>query len=174
MPRPIKLSDLDLILLSTASAREGGHMHPLKVSIAGKAQEVDAAIAGLLKRNLVETVAAPDAASTWKNEGDERIGLVLTQKARALIDGQGEGAEPPASLAAAAAPPAPPRPGSKIETVLALLSREEGASPAELIDATGWLPHTMRAALTGLRKKGHGIERGKRGELAVYRLASGA
>lgn len=173
MPRPIKLSDLDLILLSTASAREGGHLHPLKDSIAGKTQEVEAAIAGLLKRRLVEKVEAPDAASTWKSEGDERVGLVLTQKARALIDGQGEGAEPPASIAAAA-PPARPRPGSKIETVLALLGQEEGASPAELIDATGWLPHTMRAALTGLRKKGHGIERGKRGELAVYRLASGA
>nr|MBA4770376.1 DUF3489 domain-containing protein [Sphingobium sp.] len=172
MPRPIKLSDLDLILLSAAYAREGGHLHPLKESIAGKAQEVEAAIAGLLRRRLLEKVATPDAASTWKSEGDERVGLVLTQKARALIDGQGEGAEHPD--VGAAEPPTPPRPGSKIETVLALLGREEGASPAELIDATGWLPHTMRAALTGLRRKGHGIERGRRGELAVYRLASGA
>ncbi len=28
-----------------------------------------------------------------------------------------------------------------------------------LIEATGWLPHTTRAALTGLRKKGYVIER---------------
>lgn len=172
MPRPIKLSDIDLILLSTAYAREGGHLHPVKESIAGKSEAVDAVITGLLKRRLVEKVEAPDAASTWRSEGEERIGLVLTQKARALIDGQGEGVEHPDQ--GAAEPPAPPRPGSKIETVLALLGREEGASPAELIDATGWLPHTMRAALTGPRKKGHGIERGKRGELAAYRLTSGA
>jgi len=27
------------------------------------------------------------------------------------------------------------------------------------VAATGWLPHTTRAALTGLRKKGHAIAR---------------
>jgi DNA-binding MarR family transcriptional regulator len=42
-----------------------------------------------------------------------------------------------------------------------LLQREEGATLGELIDATGWLPHTTRAALTGLRKKGHAIEKTK-------------
>jgi hypothetical protein len=39
---------------------------------------------------------------------------------------------------------APPRP-SKIGAVLNLLRREEGATLPELVDATGWLPHTMRA-----------------------------
>ena len=28
---------------------------------------------------------------------------------------------------------------------------------AELIAATGWLPHTTRAALTGLRKRGYAV-----------------
>ena len=58
--------------------------------------------------------------------------------------------------------------------MLALLRREEGASSAELIDATGWLPHSMRAALTGLRKKGHAIECRMRGDLKVYRLVARA
>ena len=42
---------------------------------------------------------------------------------------------------------------------------------AELVAATGWLPHTTRAALTGLRKRGYavGIDRAKvRG--SVYRI----
>jgi len=33
---------------------------------------------------------------------------------------------------------------------------------AELTEATGWLPHTVRAALAGLRKKGNIIDRGTR------------
>lgn len=43
--------------------------------------------------------------------------------------------------------------------MLSLLRRETGASLDELVAATGWLPHTTRAALTGLRKKGHAIDR---------------
>ncbi|MGN6155400.1 MAG: DUF3489 domain-containing protein [Sphingomicrobium sp.] len=54
--------------------------------------------------------------------------------------------------------------------ILALLQREEGATLAEMIDATGWQPHSGRAALTGLRKKGHRIERTKRGETSCWRI----
>ena len=43
-----------------------------------------------------------------------------------------------------------------------LLRREGGATVEELADAMGWLPHTTRAALTGLRKRGFGIDRRKR------------
>jgi len=52
-------------------------------------------------------------------------------------------------------------PISKIARVLDLLSRAEGATLAELGAATGWLPHTTRAALTGLRKKGHLMARNR-------------
>jgi DNA-binding IclR family transcriptional regulator len=54
--------------------------------------------------------------------------------------------------------------------VLAHLQREQGATLAELVAATGWQPHTIRAMLTGLRKKGHVIERRKRGEVSCYHL----
>jgi DNA-binding MarR family transcriptional regulator len=67
--------------------------------------------------------------------------------------------------------PATSRTGSKTDAVLELLNRDEGATSAELIEATGWLPHTTRAALTGLRKKGHAIERTKRGDQTCYRIA---
>ena len=79
-------------------------------------------------------------------------------------------------------PPAPPKPAkpakfanparvTKAATVIALLQREQGATLPELIEATGWLPHTTRAALTGLKKKGHVIVRDKRGEVTCYRIA---
>ena len=64
-----------------------------------------------------------------------------------------------------------PATGSKSAAVVALLERENGATLAELITSTGWLPHTTRAALTGLRKKGHVIERSKRGDETCYRIA---
>jgi len=66
------------------------------------------------------------------------------------------------------------RPNTKSELVLSLLGRTEGATLAELVEATGWLPHTTRAALTGVRKKGHAVEKLKRGEEACYRIAEAA
>ena len=82
------------------------------------------------------------------------------------------------SATAASAPPATtsatsPAPGTKTAAVIALLQRKEGATLAELVAATSWLPHTTRAALTGLRKKGHAIERTKRGEETCYRIVAG-
>jgi len=57
---------------------------------------------------------------------------------------------------------------SKIASVIEMLSRQQGATIAELIDATGWQAHTVRAALTGLRKKGHDITRGSRDSITCY------
>ena len=55
-----------------------------------------------------------------------------------------------------------------------LLGRKKGAGIEELMAATGWLPHTTRAALTGLRKRGYAIER-ERSEKggSVYRMVTG-
>ena len=52
-----------------------------------------------------------------------------------------------------------PRSGSKQALVISLLERPTGATLDDLVKATGWLPHTTRAALTALRHKGHAIER---------------
>ena len=73
-------------------------------------------------------------------------------------------------LAPAAKTAASPR-KTKISQVIALLQRNQGATLEEMVKATGWLPHTTRAALTGLKKKGHTIERDKRGEVTCYRIA---
>ena len=66
----------------------------------------------------------------------------------------------------------PTKPASKISMVADLLRRKGGATLAELIAATGWLPHTTRAALTGLRKKGHGVERSTRNGVTTYSIAA--
>ena len=60
-----------------------------------------------------------------------------------------------------AAPDAPVKRATKQDSVLALLQRDGGASLNAIVEDTGWLPHTARAALSGLRKKGHTIVRTK-------------
>lgn len=58
--------------------------------------------------------------------------------------------------------------------IVDLLAREEGATIDQLTAATGWLPHTTRAALTGLRKKGHAVISEKAGGGSrVYRIGAG-
>jgi hypothetical protein len=63
---------------------------------------------------------------------------------------------------------------TKQSLVLDLLQRDGGASLAEIVEATGWLPHTARAALTGLRKKGHAIERTSIAGESRYQIAVAA
>ena len=78
---------------------------------------------------------------------------------------------------AAASPPvatatsAPRKPQGKSATVLKLLARARGATLAEIGAPTGWQPHSTRAFLSGLRKKGMGVVREPRrtGETA-YRI----
>jgi hypothetical protein len=41
-----------------------------------------------------------------------------------------------------------------------------------MTDATRWLPHTVRAALTGLKKKGYGIDSDKVGDVRTYRATA--
>ncbi len=63
---------------------------------------------------------------------------------------------------------------TKIETILKLLRRPNGAGIAQLQKATGWKPHSVRAALTGLRKKGIAVTRDKNSAgVTVYRAAAG-
>lgn len=70
----------------------------------------------------------------------------------------------------------PPRPGSKLDQVLSTLSKDKGATLDDLTRATGWLPHTARAALTGLRKRGYDVRlvRGGSETASVYRLTTPA
>ena len=63
------------------------------------------------------------------------------------------------------------KPPTKAAQVEALLSREGGASLGDLCKTTGWLPHTGRAFLTGLRKKGRAIERFKIADETRYVIA---
>jgi hypothetical protein len=62
---------------------------------------------------------------------------------------------------------------TKRAKLIAMLERAEGASVAEIGHGLGWLPHTVRAAMTGLRKAGREVMRSKdASDRSVYRLVA--
>jgi hypothetical protein len=72
------------------------------------------------------------------------------------------------SVSGARQPPA----STKRAKLIAMLERPEGASVAEIGQRLGWLPHTVRAAITGLRKADCEVTRSKDADdRSVYRLA---
>ncbi len=121
----------------------------------------------LVKAGLVEERETSVAAEVARQDGDLGYGMFVTADGLAAIGVDDSAGEQIAGEAEAPLPPAPRT--SKIAGVLELLGRDEGATLAELMTATGWLPHTTRAALTGLRKKGHVLARSKRDAATCYR-----
>ena len=62
----------------------------------------------------------------------------------------------------------------ELAAVVGMLRRSDGAAISELTAATGWLPHTARAAITGLRQRGYSVirERAEDGS-SIYRISDG-
>jgi hypothetical protein len=190
MSSPVKLTDTQLVILSAASQREDRCLIAPKNLKGGAAQKV---AAKLLAAGLVREIKAKPGMAVWRRdeEAGQAYSLKLTAaglKAIAADEGDSQpsastGASPKANEdsskakkaatpSATAAPTSPaPRQGTKIARVIALLQRDQGAKLDELIAATGWLPHTARAALTGLRHRGYDVrlERGEKGRASVYR-----
>ena len=60
---------------------------------------------------------------------------------------------------------------SKPQQILDLLNRDCGSTLVELATLANWLPHSTRAYLTGLRKKGHVIDSDKVDGVRRYRIS---
>lgn len=76
-----------------------------------------------------------------------------------------------AAPSATVKPDAPPAP-TKADRLLSMLQTRDGVSIEELSTAFGWLQHTTRPAVTGLRKKGHAVTRTEQGSVTVYRIGT--
>lgn len=63
---------------------------------------------------------------------------------------------------------------TKHAQLIELLRRDNGATTTELASALNWLPHTTRAALTGIRKKGHAVVSEKVNGETRYRIERAA
>lgn len=166
-----KLNDTQLILLSTAAQREDGSLMPVPETIGETTARVRKAFAVLIKETLAEEGNVEDSHLAWRQEGEANIGARITDAGRTAICATDDATEeqiPGQAIAETAA--VTPKP-TKALLVLQMLQREQGATLDELVATTRWLPHTTRAALTGLRKKGHAIDKSKRDDVTCYRLA---
>lgn len=64
---------------------------------------------------------------------------------------------------------------TKNQLVIDALSRDDGVTLDEISSLAGWLPHSTRSFLTGLKKKSHIIESDKVDGVRRYRIiANGA
>jgi hypothetical protein len=190
-----KLTDTQLIVLSAAAARDDGvAVVPARMNRAA-ASKVGAS---LVTRKLMREMRSKPGMPVWREDKDSRpISLIITRAGRDAIGveedswGQAQSAsnEPLRETKAAADEKrsrdasgakesiddgaASPRAGTKQALVIAMLCAKGGATLNALVDATGWLPHTTRAALTGLRKRGFAIERTREeGADSIYRIVS--
>jgi hypothetical protein len=166
----IEFTDTQLVILSAAAQREDRCLVTPKSLKGGAAQKI---AAKLLAAGLVKEIKAKPGMAIWRREDEagQSFSLKLTAAGlRAIAIDDGGDATTASSAAAplgisdaqdsqtSAAPAAlatAPREGTKMARVVGLLQRDGGASLAEIIAATDWLPHTTRAALTGLRKRGY-------------------
>lgn len=192
-PNMIKLTTTHLTILAAAAGREDGFaMRPdtLRPTAAAKIASK------LLENGLVRELRAKGDMPVWREDehgkafslkilkaGREAVLAMAPPPAEAQGSGLGEAAgnsdagSANAIRQSSALPKAgAAKPGSKRAVILALLSREHGASVQALMEATGWLPHTTRAALSGLRKGGLAIARSTdgKGGASVYRIDSAA
>lgn len=176
-----KLSDIQAMLLAAAAQRPDGSLLPAPPTLTNVGARITKAVAALVKHGLAQERESNDPACVAREDGEHMLGVFITAAGEAAIgiaEPGGAGSESvvpqvAADIAAPARAPTPPAipQGSKAAAVVTLLGRSDGATMAELIAATSWLPHTTRAALTGLRKKGHAIARGKRDGVTCYHIA---
>ena len=85
-----------------------------------------------------------------------------------------KGAEAPAARGPDKPATASQRRETKIGMVVKLLGRKNGSTIEQIVEATGWQKHTARAALTGLKKKGHTIKREATERGSRYRITASA
>jgi hypothetical protein len=193
----IKLTDTQIVMLSAAARRDDRCLVAPRNLKGGAVQKV---VAKLIHGGLAKEIKAKPGAPVWSQ--DEQAGRSFALKltsvgVKAVVidnrlasddttDDRGElvqvaaaNSEPIRQTtgevpAIDAARPSAPRSGTKLARVLKLLQRDYGATLEELIAATGWLPHTTRAALTGLRKRGCSvaIDRSDKERGSTYRARS--
>ena len=181
-----KLSNAHLLLLSSASQRPDRKVDRPE---AMNERTYVRAVNSLVKQGLLARAGAGSGSTDMADIG-EGSALTITDAGLSAI---GVSAEPEPAVAPRTAKgsgrrrrtevpvlePEPAameiRPGTKRAQIIALMSRRQGATLEDLIAATGWLPHTTRAALTGLRQSGLQLDRSRDEEgRAVYRIATGA
>jgi hypothetical protein len=158
-------------------------------------QSIDEGSTDQLPADEKQAEAPQDAAPAPAPE--DRIPRSLRDAARRVLDAWDDEANGRDSLAGAIealrtalagkptrrpARPRPPRQGTKLLTVVALLKQPGGTTVAQVCEATGWTKDTVRGFFVGLKKRGIRVEAvekvrsvgpnraGGRGSYTIYRV----
>jgi Protein of unknown function (DUF3489) len=188
MSSPAKLTDTQRAILFEASKRKDRCLIAPKTLKAAAAQKV---AAKLLTAGLMREIKAKTGMEAWRRDeetgeayslkltdaglkttsADERDSQSIPSTGVPPNTNEGPSKAKKAANMATRSATAVPRQGTKIARVVELFQRDQGAKLDELVAATGWLPHTARAALTGLRHRGYDVrlERGENGRGSAYR-----
>jgi DNA-binding NarL/FixJ family response regulator len=175
---------------TVATQDTGATVAPTAVSDAAVAQEavavadaLEAATAASTPRDTARNTlrhAAAAVLAAWMDEVNRETDIIAALEApmdalRALL---AEKVPRPDST------PRKPREGTKQEAVLTMLRRAEGATVAQIAEATGWASHTVRGFLAGLKKKGIKVDtlervrmvgpnkEGAKGSFTIYQVAA--
>lgn len=177
-------------ILSTAAGREDGAVLPLPEMVSLDGKRRTRTLQALIRRGLVASIAGtPGCLDGEENEEPEDLRITRAGLTAIGYEGEQDTTETPdtnntndrsgkfvyeaGDLDTVTDDPADAAPKTKVGKVEAMLRDDDGATIAALQDATGWQPHSVRAALTGLRKRGLDIRRESGPEGSLYRIVEG-
>jgi hypothetical protein len=168
-----KLTETQSIILSRAATRPGNLAMPLPEGLHGAAAKM--AVNRMITNGWVEEVDADirKGEPLWRETGDghgttliaTEAGLVaigiepvvattMTNLRTAKLEVVSTPKDAPETPAdPATSKPVTIRAGTKQAEIIALIQRPEGASIAEIVEATGWLAHSARGLISGGLKK---------------------
>jgi Protein of unknown function (DUF3489) len=175
-----KLTETQTVILSAGAQRRDNIALPLPKGLVGAAAKM--AVSKMIEHGWLQEVDANlrRGEPLWRETGDGHgTTLVVTDAGLLAI-----GIEPVVvktvvaireHAAKAAAPKLPTqRAGTKQAQIIAMLQRPEGATVAEMVEATSWQSHTVRGSISGALKKRLGLPIAAEkveGRGTVYRLA---
>ena len=152
-----KLTTTQRNMLSVAAQREDRCLKPSPDLKGASARKF---ATGLIDAGLAREIRAKDGMPVWRHDKGTghnyslkltASGIKLASNDAGVIElSQGIRSKPASCL---------PREHSKLSQVMLMLSQESGITIEAISKTMGWLPHTTRATLTGLRKRGVNIIR---------------
>jgi hypothetical protein len=134
-----KLTNNQTRLLEAAASRKDGSVLPIPEDLAFKGGALTSSLKALENRGVIEK-ARTGKSITWTitTSGYEAIGREL----------------PACRIATGSA-----KRSTKADAIAALLRRPDGAPMPHIMRATNWQAHSVRAAISGLRKRGLAVSR---------------
>ena len=159
-----KLSDSQLVVLSTACQRPDGCVFPVTLKLKGNA--VGNVLKSLLTKGFLEEVPGRADDTVWRYDDGGLVGGTPAEQGivAAKIETRAQKTDQAPRT----------RGDSKQAKLIEMLKRPEGASIEEIVAAFDWQAHTVRGAIAGALKKKLGLDVTSErieGRGRVYRIA---